>query len=126
MTRRRRCTLIAALSLATVAGAAVSSAPAAVSPGDSQYLDPIPANQSASTGSTSGSSASPMPGGDSQPLASEPPSQSNGTTAVSQSSGSGSSARQLAATGADIGLVALAGVGLLLAGIGLRLREPGA
>ena len=121
MTRRRCCTVIAALSLAMVAGTGVSSAPAA-SPGDSQYQDPIPPDQSASTGS----SASPMPGANSQPLASEPPSQPDGTTAVSQSSSSGSSGRRLAATGADVVLVALAGTGLLLAGIGLRLREPGA
>src|SRR5438270_7503550 len=107
MTRRRRCTLIASLSLAMVAGAGVSSAPAAVSPGDSQYQDPIPPNQSA----PSGSPASRTPGGSSQPLASEPPAQSNGTGAVSQSSGSGSSGGRLAATGGDAGLVALAGAG---------------
>ena len=126
MTSRRCCTLIVALSLAAVAGAVVPGSAAAQSPGDSQYQDPIPPDQPASSGSSAGSSDSQMPGGDSQPLASEAPSQSNGTSAASQASGSGSSGRRLAATGADIGLVALAGTGLLLAGIGLRLREPGA
>jgi hypothetical protein len=125
MTRRRRCTLIAALSLAVVAGAGVPGTAAAQSPGDSQYQDPIPPDQSASSGGSGGTSGSPMPGGDSQPLTSQSPSQSDGTSAGSQTSGSGSSGRQLAATGADIGLVALAGAGLLLVGIGLRLREPG-
>jgi LPXTG-motif cell wall-anchored protein len=33
--------------------------------------------------------------------------------------------RQLPATGADAGLVGLAGMGLLMAGFGLRLRLPG-
>jgi hypothetical protein len=33
--------------------------------------------------------------------------------------------RKLAATGTDAGLVGLAGMGLLMAGFGLRLRLPG-
>ena len=59
------------------------------------------------------------------PLASETP--SSGSSSASQTSSSGSSSgRQLPATGADVALLALAGAGLLLSGIGLRLREPGA
>ncbi len=128
MTRRRRCTLLVALSLATLAGGASPSAPAAVSPGDSQYQDPILANQTAgSTNSSTGGKASQVPG-NAAPLASAPPAQSDGSTSVARKSSqhSSSSGRQLAATGAEVGLVALAGAGMLLAGIGLRLREPGA
>jgi len=43
-------------------------------------------------------------------------------TGSSSSTGTGSSGPQLANTGQDAGLVALAGLGLLLTGAGLRLR----
>lgn len=39
--------------------------------------------------------------------------------------GAGAGNRQLPATGSDAGLVGLAGMGLLMAGFGLRLRLPG-
>jgi LPXTG-motif cell wall-anchored protein len=115
---------------------ALPAAAFAQSPSDQQYQDPFGSqgsggggssgggssgggssgggSGSSQSGSSSGSSSSGSTGSDASQFSNSPPSGS--------SSGSGATGPQLANTGQDTGLVALAGFGLLLAGTGLRLR----
>jgi hypothetical protein len=99
--------------------------------GDQQYQDPFGSSGSGGSGGSSGSgsssgsgnagsSSSPSAAADqgAAPLSPESPS-SGGTGTQSASSAGG---RQLAATGADAGLLALVGLGFLLIGSGLRVR----
>ena len=106
---------------------ALPSAAAAQSAGDQQYQDPFPASggsggssgSSGSSGSTqqtaSSNSSSSGTGSDAGQLSAGPPPGSSSSTATGA---------QLPATGADVGLIAALGVGLLCTGLGLRLRMP--
>ena len=86
----------------------------AQSPSDQQYQDPFGSQGSGGSGSGGGSSGASSSGGDASQVAS--------SAGSGSSSGSAASGPQLARTGQDAGLVALAGLGLLLTGAGLRLR----
>jgi LPXTG-motif cell wall-anchored protein len=117
-------TLFAAFALAAPATAFAQGA------GDDQYQDPFGSStQQQSTGSTHGSSgASTQPSASSGGLSQTPnmsgsSAASSAGTAAGATSGTTSAApQQLPNTGADPRLLALAGLALLLGGIGLRLR----
>jgi LPXTG-motif cell wall-anchored protein len=109
--------------LAATAALALPASALAQSAGDDQYNDPFAGKHHSKTtqsgnrgggGGGSGSSAQP-------PLSNEPPNPLPNGSSGSQP-GANPSGRQLPATGAESGLIALAGAGLLLAGVGLRLR----
>jgi LPXTG-motif cell wall-anchored protein len=115
---------VRAVALVTAALAvAAPSAAVAQSAGDDQYQDPFGGTQttgSGSSGSSNGLSQTPDLAGS-----------SGSGTAGTGSSGSdvlagdvpaSASASQLPATGADAHVLALAGLALLLGGLGLRLR----
>jgi hypothetical protein len=110
---RRIAALAAALSLALPAGALAQGA------GDNQYQDPFAGEDS---GSGSGSGGGGGGGGGAEgtsgngSLSNSPPA---GESLASQQS---TSSGELARTGADPGLVALLGAGLILTGAGLRVR----
>jgi LPXTG-motif cell wall-anchored protein len=114
MSSRRIAALAAALSLALPAGALAQGA------GDNQYQDPF-AGEDSGSGSGSGSGGGGGGGGGAEgtngngSLSDSPPS---GEQLASQSTSSG----ELPRTGADPGLVALLGAGLMLTGAGLRVR----
>jgi LPXTG-motif cell wall-anchored protein len=112
MPPRRIAALAAALSLALPAGALAQGA------GDNQYQDPFAGEDSGSGGgSGSGSSGGGgAEGTDNGTLSSSPPSGEQLASQQSTSSG------ELPRTGADPGLVALLGAGLILTGAGLRVR----
>jgi hypothetical protein len=113
MPPRRIAALAAALSFALPAGALAQGA------GDNQYQDPFAGEDSGSSGSGSGSGSGGgggAEGTDNGSLSSSPPS---GDQLASQQSGASG---ELARTGADPGLVALLGAGLILTGAGLRVR----
>lgn len=107
-----------------VALACLLAAPAAAQdPGDEQYEDPFGSEQPAQPEST------PQPRSESTPAPSAPapapeePAQQSPAPAPAPAPATASQAApQLPNTGAEPGLVGLAGAGLLLAGIGLRLR----
>jgi LPXTG-motif cell wall-anchored protein len=110
MSSRRIAALAAALSLALPAGALAQGA------GDNQYQDPFAGEDSGSGsggGGGGGGGAEGTNGNGS--LSDSPPS---GEQLASQSTSSG----ELPRTGADPGLVALLGAGLILTGAGLRVR----
>ena len=115
MPSRRIAALAAALSLALPAGALAQGA------GDNQYQDPF-AGEGSGSGSGSGSGGGGGGGGGadgtsgSGSLSDSPPSGQQLASQQSASSG------ELARTGADPGLVALLGAGLILTGAGLRVR----
>jgi hypothetical protein len=106
----------------------------AQSPSDQQYQDPFGSQGSGGSGSGGGSSGGGSSGGGSSQSGSSSSGSSGSSSSggdasqVASSAGSGSSSGsaasgpQLARTGQDAGLVALAGLGLLLTGAGLRLR----
>jgi LPXTG-motif cell wall-anchored protein len=110
---RRIAALAAALSLALPAGALAQGA------GDNQYQDPFAGEDS---GSGSGSGGGSGGGGGAEgtsgngSLSNSPPA---GESLASQQS---TSSGELPRTGADPGLVALLGAGLILTGAGLRVR----
>jgi LPXTG-motif cell wall-anchored protein len=110
---RRIAALAAALSLALPAGALAQGA------GDNQYQDPFAGEDS---GSGSGSGGGGGGGGGAEgtsgngSLSNSPPA---GESLASQQS---TSSGELPRTGADPGLVALLGAGLILTGAGLRVR----
>lgn len=108
MPPRRIAALTAALSLALPAGALAQGA------GDNQYQDPF-AGEDSGSGSGSGGGGG-AEGTDNGSLSSSPP--SGQQLASQQSTASG----ELPRTGADPGLVALLGAGLILTGAGLRAR----
>jgi LPXTG-motif cell wall-anchored protein len=105
MPSRRIAALAAALSLALPAGALAQGA------GDNQYQDPFAGENSGSGG---GGGAEGTTGNGS--LSNSPPSGEQLASQQSTSSG------ELPRTGADPGLVALLGAGLILTGAGLRVR----
>jgi hypothetical protein len=103
MPPRRIAALAAALSLALPAGALAQGA------GDNQYQDPFAGEDQGSGG---GGGAEGTTGNGSE-LSDTPPSSER---QASQPSG------ELARTGADPGLLALLGAGLILTGAGMRVR----
>lgn len=105
MRRRGVAILASALILAAPAGAWAQGS------GDTQYEDPF-AGENGSDNSGSGSGAGTGSGGDNPELSSTMPGGQGGAE------GSG----RLPNTGADAGIVALLGAGLLLTGAGLRVR----
>jgi LPXTG-motif cell wall-anchored protein len=109
MPSRRIAALAAALSLALPAGALAQGA------GDNQYQDPFAGEDSGSgSGSGSGGGGEGTTGNGS--LSNSPPSGEQLASQQSTSSG------ELPRTGADPGLIALLGAGLILTGAGLRVR----
>jgi LPXTG-motif cell wall-anchored protein len=109
MSSRRIAALAAALSLALPAGALAQGA------GDNQYQDPFAGEDSGSgSGSGSGGGGEGTTGNGS--LSNSPPSGEQLASQQSTSSG------ELPRTGADPGLIALLGAGLILTGAGLRVR----
>ena len=104
--------------LAAVCALAVPSSAFAQSAGDNQYQDPLGGSQGssgASQGSGSGSSST-------TGSSSSGSSSSGQTTGSAGSASASASGRQLPRTGAEPFTIALLGGGLLLAGVGLRLR----
>jgi len=112
---RRIAALAAALSLALPAGAFAQGA------GENQYTDPFEGEESAPQGSGAGSSGSGSGtgggGGGGGELSTTPPG-----TSESEATETPTPAGELARTGAEPGLVALLGAGLILTGAGLRVR----
>ena len=118
MSTRRPAIVLATLALAA-AGAPAGAL--AQSPGDTQYQDPLASDTGPSRDGLSGQETVQAPRNTPE-LSSAPPrggSPSSGATRRAAPPGP-----QLAATGAEPGLLALLGIGLVLAGTGLRLREP--
>jgi hypothetical protein len=137
------------VALATVVAVlALPAAALAQSAGDNQYNDPFGGKSgskhssgggggggggggnssgSSGSGSSAGSSGSGTGTGTSSGSTGSAAGTSSGTTSSSTgtTSGSSGSGQQLARTGSDTWLVALAGGGFLLAGVGLRLRLRG-
>jgi LPXTG-motif cell wall-anchored protein len=97
---------------------ALSGAPAwAQSAGDEQYNDPFAGQQD------QGSSAQPAPTATAAPAPAPAPAPAAAQAAPAAPAPTASAA-QLPRTGAETLLTALAGVGLVMAGVGLRLRLP--
>jgi hypothetical protein len=135
--RRSAAVLILAAALAFPAVAVAQSA------GDNQYEDPFggqgssgssqsssgSGSSSGSSGSSSGQSSGSLSGSSSGSAGASSGSSSAAGSGSSGSGGGGSqgsaSGQQLARTGSETWLVALAGGGLLLTGVGLRLRLRG-
>jgi LPXTG-motif cell wall-anchored protein len=107
--------------LATILALFALAAPAvwAQSAGDEQYQDPFSGQDGGS--SSGGGSSTPAP----QPA---PPASTTAPAAPAAAAPAATSAAaqqpQLPRTGAETLLTALAGVGLVMAGVGLRLRLP--
>ena len=131
MNRSRRLAALAASSALLLPGTALAQ-----SAGDEQYKDPFP-----SGGSRGQELAQTSPSDSATPLSQQPPggsssgSNNSGSNSSSGSQSSKSKAQQsqakpkssdLPATGSEPGLVALMGCGLLLTGLGLRVRQPSA
>jgi LPXTG-motif cell wall-anchored protein len=93
--------------------------------GDQQYSDPLAGTTTTSPSSGSGSSGSSGSSGTSgasgTQLGQAPPVSGSGQT-TTETSPTGSQTAQLPNTGADPRVLALLGLALLLAGVGLRLR----
>jgi hypothetical protein len=116
MPTRRRHILSTGLAVACLLPASA----AAQDPGDEQYEDPFGSEQpSQSTPEPQQESApAPAPAPEQEPQSSQPaPAPAPPPATAAQSA-----QPQLPRTGAEPGLVALAGAGLLMAGVGLRLR----
>jgi LPXTG-motif cell wall-anchored protein len=95
---------------------ALAGAPAwAQSAGDEQYDDPFAGQED------QGSSAQPAPTATPAPAPAAAPAAQQAAPAQAAPT---ASAAQLPRTGAETLLTALAGVGLVMAGVGLRLRLP--
>jgi LPXTG-motif cell wall-anchored protein len=108
---RRLATMLAALVLSLAAPAAALAQGA----GDDQYSDPFGSGQNDDSGSSGDEEpAEPEP----EPAAPEPAPTPAATASQQEPAGQ----EQLPYTGADEGLVALAGVMMLAGGIALRLR----
>ncbi len=123
--RRLAAALAAAFTLALPAAALAQGA------GDEQYTDPLAGQGGGGGGGNSGSSGSSGGGGSSGTSNSGSQGGAEGTTSGSGSQlsssppdmGNGSSANgAIPRTGADPGLVALLGAGLILTGAGVRVR----
>jgi LPXTG-motif cell wall-anchored protein len=106
---RRLATMLAALVLSLAAPAAALAQGA----GDDQYSDPFGSGQNDDSGEEQ-----PEPEPEPEPAAPEP----TPTPAATASQQEPAGQEQLPYTGADEGLVALAGVVMLAGGIALRLR----
>jgi hypothetical protein len=107
-------------------GAGASLAQAQGGAGDDQYVDPFGGQQQGTTPSpkprpTSGTPSTPPPVSNEPPAAPSAPPAPAPAPAPAASPG-----RQLPATGAEPGIVALFGAGFLLTGAGIRLRARGA
>ena len=109
---RRIATLSVAVSLALPAGAFAQSGA-----GETQYGDPFEGEQRAQADPGSGTQAG-GGGNGSGELSTTAPSGSTETQAAQTRTPSG----ELARTGAEPGLIALLGMGLVLTGAGLRVR----
>ena len=105
------------LALTATAAALAGAVPAAhaQSAGDDQYVDPF---ASPTAQATPRATSTPPPLATAPPASTTPPPAS--TTAPQATTTSAPSAPRLARTGADATLVALAGLGLLAGGLGLR------
>jgi LPXTG-motif cell wall-anchored protein len=106
--------------LATVLALFVLAAPAAwaQSAGDEQYQDPF-SGQNGGSSSGGGSSSAPQPAAPASTPAPAAP-----AAAAPATPSAATQQPQLPRTGAETLLTALAGVGLVMAGVGLRLRLP--
>ena len=104
--------------LATVLALSVLTAPAAwaQSAGDEQYQDPFAGQNGGSSSGGGGSTSAPQPSAPASTPAPAPKAPAATAAAVQQP--------QLPRTGAETLLTALAGVGLVMSGVGLRLRLP--
>ena len=97
---------------------ALAGAPAwAQSAGDEQYDDPFAGQEDQGSSSKPAPTATPAPAPAAAPAASQ-------TAPATAAPAPRASAAQLPRTGAETLLTALAGVGLVMAGVGLRLRLP--
>jgi LPXTG-motif cell wall-anchored protein len=110
--RRRLAALVAAGLLAAPASALGQSA------GDEQYQDPF-SGQNGGSSSGGGSSSAPQPAAPASTPAPAAP-----AAAAPATPSAATQQPQLPRTGAETLLTALAGVGLVMAGVGLRLRLP--
>ena len=98
---------------------ALAGAPAwAQSAGDEQYNDPFAGQQD------QGSSSQPAPTATPAPAPAPAPAAAQTAPAAPAAAAPTASAAQLPRTGAETLLTALAGLGLVMAGVGLRLRLP--
>lgn len=118
-TRRRLVPLLAGLALAFPASALAQGA------GDDEYRDPFGSGGERTT-STAPGSGNGSGGGSAQTppdLSQEPPvALPSGAASGTETPRARAGAPRLPATGAEPALLALAGTGMLLAGVGLRLR----
>ena len=112
--RRRIAAVLVVLAFAIVPGAALAQSGGA---GDDQYVDPIGGN---SQQQDNGGSNGPSGGSSTGPALSNSPSLS--AQATPSTTAPASSAQELPRTGLDAGVVALAGLVLVLAGVAVRLR----
>jgi hypothetical protein len=110
---RRIATLSVAVSLALPAGAFAQGA------GETQYGDPFEGEQRAQRGTGSGNQSGGGGGGGGRELSTTAPS---GTTTETRAAQTRTPSGELARTGAEPGLIALLGMGLLMTGAGLRVR----
>ena len=110
---------LATLTLAALALAAPSSA-LAQGAGDEQYTDPF-GTQQGDSGSGGGSSPS-SGGSDQAPAPASAPAPAPSGASAPTSSAAAPESASLPRTGADATLVALLGAGLILTGVGLRMR----
>jgi hypothetical protein len=113
--RRVTASLVAALALAAPASALAQGA------GDEQYSDPF-GTQQGDSGSGGGSSPSNGGGSGQAPAPAPAPASAPAPSGASAPTSSAPEASGLPRTGADAALVALLGCGLVLTGVGLRLR----
>ena len=120
--RRRIAAVLAVLAVGVAPGAAFAQSGGA---GDDQYIDPIGGNSqqqnSGNSGNSNGSSGSSSNGSTGPALSNSPAlsAQASPSTAAAPAASSG---QELPRTGLDAGLVAAAGLTLLLAGAALRRR----
>jgi len=109
--RRLATASLAALALAAPATALAQGA------GDDQYQDPFGTQQG--DGGSGGDSSDEAP--DTTPAPASPAAEPAGASAPEEQAAEPATA-QLPRTGSEPGLIALAGAGLILTGVGLRLR----
>jgi LPXTG-motif cell wall-anchored protein len=135
----RRIVVLLVVALIGVGGPVASAfAQSGGGAGDQQYEDPFGGSGSSGSGSSGSGSSGSSGSGDSgaQPLTQAPQSSSSGSSTRSSSSGSGTSTSGTATaapsaqasgtlpnTGLDARVLVLAGVVLVVAGIGLRMRN---